>query len=1104
MHLAIGLPLRNQVELGEFLHELYDPGSTNFHKYLTTPEFTERFGPTEEDYQAVTRFAESNSLQVTHTLRSRLVLDVEGSVPDVEHAFQITLRTYRHPSEAGDFVAPDREPSVPFNLPVVHIGGLSDFSRPHPLVHAAKASLKPLAGSAPGSYYGGNDFRNAYVPGVTLDGSGQKVGLLELDGYNARDITNYEFSVKVTNHVALTNVLLDSFSGHAGANNIEVALDIEMVMCMAPKLSQIIVYEENPSSPFFNPEDVVTRMADDNLAKQLSSSWAWSGGPDPIIDNAFLLMQAQGQSFFQAAGDGDAYTGTQLLDDAGQTNSPGGSTNITVVGGTTLTMNGTGASWSSEKVWNWASSGGSDANVGSGGGVSTYYGIPWWQTNVSMSFNNGSTTMRNIPDVALTADNVFVVYTSGHSSFEGSVGGTSCAAPLWAAFTALANQQATASGKGTVGFANPAIYRIGASPSYGYCFHDTTTGNNTGTGTAGLYKATNGYDLCTGWGTPNGTNLINALASSPPYIIQAPVGLTVSNGQEAALSVIPGGEPPFGYHWQLNGTNLAAIGTISGTGSNVLTFASITTNYAGSYSVIVTNSFGSVTSSVAALTVISPAASPPAADFTAGPIIGLAPLTVNFTNFSTGATNYSWDFGDGNGSTAVNPINTYTTAGSYTVTLTAIGAGGTNSVVEVNYIVVTNPQPPTASFTGTPTSGLAPLTVNFANASSGATSYSWNFGDGNSSGAVNPSHTYTSTGSYTVTLTAVGAGGTNSFTRANYVAVTNPPPPPTVSFTGSPTSGPLSLTVNFTNTSVGATNYNWNFGDGNSSVVVNPVNTYTNAGNFSVTLTAIGAGGTNSLTLANYIVVTNPPPVVAFVASTTNGGAPLTVFFTNLTVGATNYSWDFGDGQSNAAANPTNIYQSEGSYTVTLTAFGPGGQSALVQSNYIVLSNSSPVLAPIANETVHPGMTVLFTNSATDPDANQTMMFSLDPGAPASASIDSGTGVFAWTPDSSYANTTNAITVRATDNGVPPLSAAQSFNVTVMPLVFQPVSLSNGVLTISWGSISGLTYRVQYTTNLTGSNWIDLPPDVTANDITASTIDFTSTDAQRFYRVIVP
>lgn len=606
----------------------------------------------------------------------------------------------------------------------------------------------------------------------------------------------------------------------------------------------------------------------------------------------------------------------------------------------------------------------------------------------------------------------------------------------------------------------------------------------------------------------------------------------------------------------------------------------------GTRFITVTNPDGqSVTSGTGILSITGSTPPPPVASFTAGPTIGVVPLTVNFTNTSTGATNYSWSFGDGNVSTSANPINTYTSAGSYTVTLTAIGAGGTNSITNVNYIVVTNPPPPSVSFTGSPTSGLVSLTVNFANATSGATNYSWNFGDGNSSSTVNPAHTYTNAGIYTVTLTAVGAGGTNSLTRANYILVTNPPPPvlsfsggpttglapltvnftnistgatnyswdfgdghssgtlnpantysnagtysvtltgigaggtssltlsnyivvtnlppPTVSFAANLTNGSAPLTVNFTNTSTGATNYSWNFGDGNSSGAADPIDVYTNAGTYSVTLTAVGAGGTNSLTLTNYVVVTNPPPAVAFVASVTNGGAPLTVLFTNLTVGATNYSWDFGDGQTNAAVNPTNVYQSEGSYTVTLTAFGPGGQSELVQSNYIVLSNSLPVLAPIASETVHPGMTVMFTNSATDSDVNQTLIFSLDPGAPASASVDSGSGVFTWTPDGSYVNTTNSITVRVTDDGVPPLSAAQSFNVAVVPLQFQPASLSNGVLTISWGSISGVTYRVQYTTNLAGPNWIDLPPDVTAADVTASTTDVIGTDAQRFYRVVV-
>ncbi len=259
-------------------------------------------------------------------------------------------------------------------------------------------------------------------------------------------------------------------------------------------------------------------------------------------------MAAQGQSFFQASGDSDAYTGSQLLDASSQDNSPVGSTNITAVGGTTLTMNGSGTSWASETVWNWNSKGGSDANVGSGGGVSTYYQIPWWQTNIDMTVNLGSTTMRNVPDVALTADNVFVVYHNGNNGTSGGFGGTSCAAPLWAGFTALVNQQAVASSGTTVGFLNPALYAIGAGTNYAACFHDITTGNNIGSGTPGLFYAVAGYDLCTGWGTPNGTNLINALAAPVfPYFTSQPSNQSVTNGAGVTFSANVGGQPPFSF-----------------------------------------------------------------------------------------------------------------------------------------------------------------------------------------------------------------------------------------------------------------------------------------------------------------------------------------------------------------------------------------------------------------------------------------------------------------------------------------------------------------------------------------------------------------------------
>ena len=182
-------------------------------------------------------------------------------------------------------------------------------------------------------------------------------------------------------------------------------------------------------------------------------------------------------------------------------------------------------------MWNWGVEYGDDG-IGSSGGISTSYSIPYWQTNINFTTSHGSAIMRNVPDVALTADHVWVIYGGGSSDW---FGGTSCAAPLWAGFTALVNQQAAINGHAPVGFINPAVYAIAAGPGYLNCFHDTTTGNNTWSGSPNLFYATNVYDLCTGLGTPNGTNLINVLAASVNPVIH--------------LSPPP---PPYG-------TNLAAM-----------------------------------------------------------------------------------------------------------------------------------------------------------------------------------------------------------------------------------------------------------------------------------------------------------------------------------------------------------------------------------------------------------------------------------------------------------------------------------------------------------------------------------------------------------------
>src|ERR1039458_5252022 len=380
MDLAIGLPLRNQEGLTKLLQQIYDPTSPQYRHYLTPEQFTEKFGPTEQDYQAVVDFAKRNGFQITGTHPNRVLLDVNAAAADVEKAFHVTMRVYQHPKEARRFYAPDVEPSVEMNVPVLAINGLNNLTRPHPAnlkiaPHQKTASARPADGSGTDGTYLGNDFRAAYAPGVALTGSGQSIGLVQFDGYYPTDITAYE-SMAGLPSVALTNIYIDGFDGTPsdGDGNVEVSLDIEMVISMAPGLAKVILYEASSNGV---PNDVLNRMATDNQARQLSCSWGWGDGPDTNADQIFQEMASQGQSFFAASGDSDAFIAPT------STNFPADDPYITVVGGTTLTTTGPEGPWVSETVWNWGVEfGSSEDGIGSGGGISTSYPIRIWEQGI--------------------------------------------------------------------------------------------------------------------------------------------------------------------------------------------------------------------------------------------------------------------------------------------------------------------------------------------------------------------------------------------------------------------------------------------------------------------------------------------------------------------------------------------------------------------------------------------------------------------------------------------------------------------------------------------------------------------------------------------------
>lgn len=569
LRLAIGLPLRNPQGLTNLLQQIYHRGSPRFHRYLTPAEFSAAFGPTAADYQTVIDFARAQGLTVTGIHPNRTLVDVTGSVADIERTLHVRMRLYRHPAENRTFYAPDTDPTLDLATPILAIGGLHNDKTPRPQIVSQSGGppnkSRPSGGSAPQGNFWGGDFRAAYVPGISLDGTGQAVGLFELDGYNNSDITNYEYQVGIT-PVPLQNVLIDGFDGGntGGDSESEVALDIDMSISMAPGLSNVFVYEGSPASTVAQINDLLNRMATDDSAQQLSCSWEFD--IDASTEQIFQQFAVQGQSFFIASGDLGAYSGVIA--------EPADDPNITCVGGTALSTTGPLGQWVSETTWQ------RNLTYSSGGGISTVYPIPFWQQDVDMSANQGSTTMRNIPDVAMLATGAWIM---GNGAWE-DYSGTSVAAPLWAGFTALVNQQATLNGQPSVGFLNPALYAIGAGIYYEACFHDITTGGNTTSAAPGYFFAVPGYDLCTGWGSPSGAYLIDALLDPVDALLISPQqGFTVTGpaggpfkiaSQNYTLTNV--GNAPL--TWSLVNTSLwltvsSAGGTLAPGGGTVVTIA---------------------------------------------------------------------------------------------------------------------------------------------------------------------------------------------------------------------------------------------------------------------------------------------------------------------------------------------------------------------------------------------------------------------------------------------------------------------------------------------------------------------------------------------------
>jgi len=694
LRLDVVLPLRDQAGLEKFLEEVYDPSSPSYRHFLTVPEFTARFGPTQEDYDAVVQYALSNGFKVVGGSRDGMDVRLEGSVTSIEAAFNVSMGVYQHPTENRTFYAPDREPTVYLPFSVWHISGLDNYSIPHPLYHHQNLTVKSNAttGSGPSASFLGSDMRAAYYGGTALTGAGQNLGLLEYYGTDLADLTTYFKNVGQTNNVPITLLSTDGTSTscvYPSCDDTEQTLDMTQAIGMAPGLASLVMYIGSSDTA------IISAMTTHSpLPTTIGCSWGWTPVDPSTLDPYFERMAGQGQNFFAASGDSSTWSSRNEA-------WPADAAYVVSVGGTDLSTASAAGPWKSETAW-----------VDSGGGISPdKIAIPAWQqlSGVINSSNKGSTAYRNGPDVSANANFTYYVCADQTTCTANEYGGTSFAAPLWAGYIALANQQAVANGYPTLGFINPAIYSIGVSSSYGTDFHDITSG------TSGSYSAVTGYDLVTGWGSPNGASLINALvgvSTSPNFALSASptsvsvaqgsygtstITSTVVNGFDSAIALTPSGQP----------TGVTAVfspTSITGAGSSTLTLTVSSTAATGTYAITVTGTSGSlIQTTTVTLTVTSPAN----ANFT----LSASPTTITVVRGNSGTSTIT--------STIVNSFDA----------AVALSATGQPSGVAVSFSPTSIPAP------GSGTSNMKVTTTSRAR-----------------------------TGTYTITITGTGGGKTNKTT----------------------------------------------------------------------------------------------------------------------------------------------------------------------------------------------------------------------------------------------------------------------------------------------------------------------------------------------------
>jgi kumamolisin len=477
---------------------------------LTRTQYEARYGADPKDVQQVRAYARAHGLKISDINQGARTVQLKGSAAAFNNAFQVELAHYEGPQ--GTYRGRTGSIYLPAGLKGVIIAVHGLDNRPHARPHfriASNARRKTKArakakASTSGSYTP-LQVAQAYDFPAGASGQGQTIGIIELGGgYTQSELSTYFSALGISPAPSVSTVSVDNGqnqpTGSTNGPDTEVMLDIEVAGSVAPGAKIVVYFTPNTDSGFL---DAINQAVGDkqNNPSVISISW---GGPESTYtaqslqsyNSALQAAAAVGVTVCVAAGDDGSTDG--VTDDLQHVDFPSSSPYALACGGTHLVASG--STISTETVWNDLPSDGA-----TGGGISSTFPLPSWQASahVPPSVNPGNFVGRGIPDVAGDAD-PGTGYQVGVDRSNIVVGGTSAVAPLWAGLIACFNSQL----KTSLGYFNPTIYQQLAA--VGGAFHDITSGNNGG------YKAGTGWDACTGWGSPNGAVILQALGSLSP------------------------------------------------------------------------------------------------------------------------------------------------------------------------------------------------------------------------------------------------------------------------------------------------------------------------------------------------------------------------------------------------------------------------------------------------------------------------------------------------------------------------------------------------------------------------------------------------------------